>query len=115
MEQSDLGNTLTELQTIELNEMAAIYRYITGYKTKNQCSVSLKLMTHNYIFEFMLSFPFRSLFIRFAVQILINVENVKNISRITWDANEIAIRISAKLEVIEDFKVLFSMKNSKKL
>lgn len=43
------------------------------------------------------------------------VENIKNIIRINWEANEITIIINARFEVIDAFKVLFKMKNSKKL
>ena len=112
---SDFGKMLTELQVRELKEMTAIYRYITGYRTKYQWRVSLKLMTHYYICEFMLSLPVISLLIRLEVHILMNVENIKNKISINWEANEITIITNAKFDVIEDFNVLFKMKNSKKL
>ena len=111
---SDFGNILTELHESELKEITAIWRYTTGYRTKNQWRVSLKLITHYYIWEFILSFPVVSLLIRLAVQILMKVENIKNKRSISCEAKDKAIIINAKFEVIEDFKVLFKMKNSKK-
>ena len=43
-----------------------------------------------------------------------NVENIKNKMSNNCEAKEITIIINAKFDVIEDFKVLFNMKNSKK-
>lgn len=63
----------------------------------------------------MLSLPWVSLLIKLAVHILIKVENIKNRTNNIYEIKEKIINSIAKLDVIDDFKVLLSIKNSKKL